>query len=370
MFVLFDPYRIGEYKRVCDYAIEALQNSLYGFSPENFNRVLSAYIRLKPQYDIFLTKNKKAFGKTSAQILEDFEKAIEGKLDEEQLWTSLSEDIDFKKMSIGTAETFFQMLPDTTNNPKHLGIAKQILEEFLPTILKEASYNERNEETDYHLKIRFTKKYARFLLLRDTASIGDWITPLINSFQVTDEMARLISEFVSEEDKLNVYDSFWAIWEHLYPFVKAVALKNKNHRPEELIYNYLLAWPYWKETAKSWRSLKPKDSKFFKQVCEEMGANPTVLYSICKFLNQIGSEYAGEGIYWIANIISKNPNLADEDISPNTIYYLELFVRKYVFLYRTKIKTEKLLKEKVLIILNFLVTRASVNAYLLREEIM
>lgn len=370
LFVLFDPYPIGEYKRICDYAIEALRDSLYELSPENFNRILSAFIRLKPRYDTLVKKKRTVYGITRAQLLEEFENEIGDKIDGEELWSPISTPLDFKELRIGTADMVFQLLPPMTGDVIHLSHAKQILENYLPTILKETRYSEKNEEDDYRLKMRFSKKYARFLLLREVSTIAEWVAPLTKSFQVSNQMARLISDLVSEEDDLNRYDSFWAVWEHLYPFVKAVAIKNRHHRLEELIYNYLLAWPYWKDTAKSWRSLKQKDAAFFKRVSEEMGANPTVLYSICKFLNQIGSEFAGEGLHWITDIISKNPKLAEEDVSPNTIYYLEVIIRKYVYLNRTKIKTEKRLKEKVIVILNFLVGKASVNAYLLREEIM
>ncbi|OYZ01010.1 MAG: hypothetical protein B7Y37_08940 [Sphingobacteriia bacterium 28-36-52] len=370
LFVLFDTSPIGEYKRVCDYAIEALRDSLFAASPENFNRILSAFTRLKPSYDSFVKKNSKPYGITRAQIMEDFEKEIDGKIDEEELWSPLSNDLDFKELGIGSADTLFHLLPDNTNDPTHLHIAKQILEQYLPAILKETRYSEENEEGDYHINMRLTKKYARFLLLRKASDVAEWTATLTQSFHESDQMARLISDIVSVEDELHAYDSFWVIWEQLYPFVKAVAIKNRYHSLQELIYNYLLAWPYWKETAKSWRSLKQKDAQFFKRVSEEMGANPTVLYSICKLLNDIGSEFVGEGIFWIESILSKNPRLTDEDISPNTIYYLEVIIRKYVYLNRTKTKTEKHLKEKVLVILNFLVAKASVNAYLLREEIM
>ena len=100
-----------------------------------------------------------------------------------------------------------------------------------------------------------------------------------------------------------------------------------------------------------------------------MGHHPSVLYSISKFLNQIGSSFLDKGIIWIADIFSKNTNLQTEDVNPNTIYYLEIIARKYVYLNRTKLKTNRFMKEKVLTLLDFLVSKGSVNGYLLREDI-
>jgi len=58
------------------------------------------------------------------------------------------------------------------------------------------------------------------------------------------------------------------------------------------------------------------------------------------------------------------------ELVTNTIYYLEVLVRKYVYLNRARMKTDRLLKNKLLVILEFLINKGSVNAYLLREDIL
>ena len=57
-------------------------------------------------------------------------------------------------------------------------------------------------------------------------------------------------------------------------------------------------------------------------------------------------------------------------LETNTIYYIENVVRKYVFLNRSKVRQDIKVKNKILVILNFLIERSSVNAYLLREDIL
>lgn len=101
-----------------------------------------------------------------------------------------------------------------------------------------------------------------------------------------------------------------------------------------------------------------------------MGQCPSVLDSISKLLNDIGSGFLNDGIFWISEMIDNNKNLSSEKLEINTIFYLETLARKYIYLNHTIVKTEFLIRNKVLIILNFLVARGSVIAYLIREDII
>lgn len=57
-------------------------------------------------------------------------------------------------------------------------------------------------------------------------------------------------------------------------------------------------------------------------------------------------------------------------LETNTVFYIEKLTRKYIYLNRNKVKKEIMIKNKLLIVLNFLIERGSVNAYLLREDIL
>jgi hypothetical protein len=94
------------------------------------------------------------------------------------------------------------------------------------------------------------------------------------------------------------------------------------------------------------------------------------LYSISKLLNGIGSNFIDDGIVWLSDMLKKNKNLRTEDLEVNTIYYLENIVRNYAFYKRREIKTNHELKEQVITILDFLIEKASVIAYLIREDVL
>ena len=103
---------------------------------------------------------------------------------------------------------------------------------------------------------------------------------------------------------------------------------------------------------------------------KEIGNIPSVLYSIVRVLNSIGSNFEDDGIEWIYTIVSNNTSLYLDDLESNTLYYLEKFLRKYVFINRQKIKEEIKLKNKVIPILDFMIERGSIHGYLLRESIL
>jgi hypothetical protein len=101
-----------------------------------------------------------------------------------------------------------------------------------------------------------------------------------------------------------------------------------------------------------------------------MGNTSSVLYSIVKVLNSIGTNFKYEGVDWIFTIVSNNKLLQLGDLESNTLYYLERFLRKFVFISRQKIKQEIKLKNKIIPILDFMIERGSIHGYLLRESIL
>ena len=201
--------------------------------------------------------------------------------------------------------------------------------------------------------------------------IEAYLKPFVDEFDVSDDTAGFFSAFVSAEDRLAQYEQFWIVWKLFYPKVVALAQGNGSRfYSKEIIHNYLLAWSYWREDAREWHTLKDREKSFFKKVSEDMGRSPSVLYSLAKLLTDIGSGFKDDGILWISEMLKNNPGLSSEELEVNTVYYLENLVRSYVLKNRHKIKTTLQLKNKILVILDFLLVKGSVTAYLLREDIL
>ena len=93
----------------------------------------------------------------------------------------------------------------------------------------------------------------------------------------------------------------------------------------------------------------------------------SILYPFSKLLYGIGSIYRNEGIDWIYNIISINDFGIIDD---NTKKYLEIILRTYIYENYSNICKTKMLKDKVIYILDFLINQNSVVAYMLRDNIL
>ena len=144
----------------------------------------------------------------------------------------------------------------------------------------------------------------------------------------------------------------------------------KNIGTKDIIRAYLFAKTFWREEATEWRTFKESNKIFFKDISENIGHCPSVLYSISKLLNGIGSIYLGDGVLWISRMLVNNKNLWSCELEENTIYYLENVVKKFIFLNRERIRKTKQLKQEILVILDFLIEKTSVIGYMLRENIL
>jgi len=221
----------------------------------------------------------------------------------------------------------------------------------------------------FSMKPRILTRFARFVLSSTEDEAIELIRPFVDQFNGRQDTVDLLSAFVYAEDALNEYETFWAIWKAIYP--KAVELCHKYtyfDHPEAWLRSYLFANFDW--TGTSWRSIKEPERAFFRKAARDMGSHPSAFYSLCKFLNDIGSGFADDGIEWLSEILRRGYTPAREQPEVNTVYYLEKFVRRYVDLNLTKTRNTPRLKENLVVILDFLVEKGSVVGYLLRDRVI
>jgi hypothetical protein len=186
----------------------------------------------------------------------------------------------------------------------------------------------------------------------------------------TEETSLFIGEIITAEDSLMNREQFWHIWNKLFPKIKELCDYPRSPYLKQVIINYLLAWQFWKDRIEEWHSLSRENLSLYINASKEMGHIPAVLYSVTRVLNTVGSNFKNEGIDWVYTIVSNNRLLQLGDFESNTLYYLETYLRKFIFNNRQEIKKEIRLKNKVIPILDFMIERGSVHGYLLRESIL
>ena len=224
------------------------------------------------------------------------------------------------------------------------------------------------------IKQRFFEYFPYIIYKLDTIEIEQYLQPLLDNFKAREDISYLLLEFIRTQKIINEYDKFWYIWNLFLNKIIEISKDREYGYIDNIIQTYLLAWsPYgaiWKESAKEWHSLKEKDKRFFKRISNEIGHCPSTLYSISKLLTGIGSSYLNDGIGWISTMIKNNKNLLTDKLEPDTIFHIENLTRSYILQNSEKIKKEKVKKEEVLEILNFLVEKGSAIGYMLRERVL
>jgi hypothetical protein len=373
VLALLDETPIGQYKRICDYVIESIHKSkLWKQNSKVAQSILFGYVKLKPIYKNIVEEKIKeiGWGRISKKfILEELEKR-----NADFSFENISFDInDITSLDIHALEIVLQLIPSDTKDKIHLNIYAKSLPSLASQLLKDRrSYkdNSGDDSNIYSLRLHVFKRFAYFILHRDKTEIDIFLEPFLESFSSTEETASFIGELVSAEDYLNNHEQFWHIWDRLFLKIKELCINPRGYHLKEIIINYLLAWPWWREGIEAWRSLKSENLSLYTNASKELGNIPAVLYSIVRVLNTIGTNFKEEGIDWIHTIVSNNKSLPLDDLESNTLYYLEKFLRKYVFINRQKIKEEIKLKNKIIPILDFMIERGSIHGYLLRESIL
>lgn len=363
---------------ISTFAARAILQNLWELSFEDAHSIFLGYINLKPKHDSLIKEVRKenyskgVYEIDENKIFELFTEKYEAKVEKIVSNKIKYDDIpDLQSLDLRILTRAFELLPLGTNHPEHIKFVLEIFPIFARRVFERDRNNDDEEKYDYTLKTRFLDKFAAFVLSADKEMVETYIQPFVENFKVADDTDKFFQHFISVEDSLNKYDEFWQVWHAFYENIKAICTtKNYYHDTKGVIYNYLLAWPYWKKTAKEWHSLKEREKLFYKKVSEDMGHFPPVLYSISKVLNEIGSNFLEDGILWLSNMTDKNRNLLSEELEVNTIYYIESIVRKYILTRRQKIRTTLQTKKAVVSILNFLVERGSATGYLLRENVL
>lgn len=372
LLLLLCPWR-----EISIFATRSILNDLWEVNFEDAQSILLGFLFLKPKYSELSKKIFKEYyagkivefsGVPIQEVLERFVEQYESEIEKVMSNKISYEDLgSLESVNVEVLNTVLELIPLKTNDKAH----KQLVSKISSVFSEKLQERGHDKKVDYTLQHRFLDKFACMVLNSREDDIKTYLQPFIANFNELRGMADFFRAFVSAEDRLNQYEEFWVVWNAFYDRIVELCKRRKFYNDtQEIIHNYLLAWQYWKEDAKEWHTLKDREKLFFKKVAEDIGHYPSVLYSLSKLLNEVGSHFLEDGIFWISSILQKDANLFSDELERNTVYYLENIVRKYLLLNRSKLKISTQIKSQVIVILNFLVERGSVAGYLLREDIL
>lgn len=313
--MLFNKIPLGEYKRMCDYAIEAIhEGQLWQLANEQMHRLLDDYI------------------------------AHFGTID--------------KIANLEDAEILLELIPFDTNDSR----LEDVVSQLIPFVGK-ALLDEWNKQ--YYRSNHLYDAYAQFVLHRPLEKIDDFINPLLPSIQSHRELQYFLFSFIHTEDKYEQKDAFWRIWKLLYPKVTSRSFGYAD----EVITVYLLVHPWALNERTQWHSFTMENAWIYANAARDIGHVPSVLYSIAKVMNGIVKNNIQEAIDWVYTVVQAHEDLNLRELNFNTVFYLEQALNEYIKTGKKFIRQHNPLREKLLVILTFMAERESIMAYRLRERL-
>lgn len=349
------------------FARHSIQNLLWKISYSSAKSILIGYMMLDNSYESYRSEAykeslRKGTYNSRYTNMEEFVEQNEGLVSRIINNDLTFEDIDVCGCNIRTLIIAIELLPLKVTDDE----LKRFFISALP-ILSQYLFNDK-DKADHTLIYRLLDKFCPMVLFTDQSDIKAYLSSFINDFRFNQYSYHLFNQFLTIEDGYPHYSNFWIIWNMFFNKIcEHCSLVDRNRHKKETIRYYLFAHPSWNEETKAWHTITENESAFYDKVVDRLGHCPTVLYSISKVLNDVGSRFSHEGIVWLSELISKHTFTQLED---HTVYYIENFVRRYILFNRQLVKTRKPLKDNVIVILNFLFEQGSTIGFLLREDIL
>jgi hypothetical protein len=273
---------------------------------------------------------------------------------------------DYSKLDLHTKSVAIYILPNDTKKWA-LDSFKRLVNTSVVTILGD----ERSKSNDYQSRHDFLKKFAIYILSAQPSDIPEILNPFLDNFNVSEGGADLLEEIISAQDGQASCENFWMIWDLFKPKIIQLAQSDRlNYRFEKVVKNYLFALPWWKKDAKNWNSFRDKDARFFNEMADKLSNAPSTLYSFAMLLNGIGGRYSSQGVAWLAKIIKIKNESSKSDVDDNTLYYLNAYMRNFMYRERSKVRSSPELMSNTLVILDYLIEQGEVSGYLMRESIV
>lgn len=352
---------------ITEFVKRSIQDRLWDISPDDASSVLIAYAIIdndyekyrRSEYEKSLSNHSYRSSYDSIDEFWDTNTELNSRFEKNELSFT---DIDVEGCNHRTLISTIELLPIKIDNDK----LRTYFVTAITTLAKQF-YDDRNR--DDHTRIhRLVDKICPMVLYAERQDALSYFTPFIEHFQFSANSYQLFSQLISVEDRYPQYDNFWYIWDQFFGKISDLSGNvDRNRDARETIKYYLLANPYWNPGTTEWHSIKGKERLFYDRVVSKMGHASVVLYSIAKVLNDVGSQFALDGVTWLSSMIIANKYI---ELERDTIEYIEKFIRRFILIKRQNVKRDKVLRDKVICILDFLFEKGSIIGFLLREDIL
>ena len=337
------------------------EGSLSSTQETLIDKLIRLYIQHQPLYKKLCEENSTAWGQSVRSIV------IRKLFEQMGTPTVKFEDSEYipivAEMDPVDVIPLLSIIPRRATNQFYMVIVNAIMPSMSQLLV------EGKDRYDYTMRHKAYQCLATFLFVRTTEEQTRFFSPLRQRLPQSNDVTHMLSEFVYVADKMNNPDSFWNIWSLLYnPIVKQ---RIGGYHRREILMNYFLG-ENWKETARSWHSLREKDLRFYDSLVKDIPSTdaPTLLYVLNNNMQRIAYPYQNQSIDWIYETVVKLGEDYKGDLIPGTINLIENNMTCYVANNRENVKTNSALRHKLTEILSFAIAQGSAQSYMLRESVI
>jgi hypothetical protein len=179
----------------------------------------------------------------------------------------------------------------------------------------------------------------------------------------------ILEGIVAAEDRHKRTDQFWHLWQLFAERVKSapwLAHLDEEHPSGGPMSAAIFMTQWWKDDILHWRSLEGNAFRVH-ELFRALPPSALVLDKYVRFLYHIGEQSLPEAFRYIAERLQAGEPLSMLRIS-NTVFMLEMLLRRYVYGRPLQLKSNRGLRESVLYLLDVLVESGSSSAYRMRDD--
>lgn len=204
---------------------------------------------------------------------------------------------------------------------------------------------------------------ARILLSASNEEIPRLLT-YFTRYLNTDVHDTLLMSFIYRTLITNDYDRFWIVWYALYD---TIIHQRDNHFHSEMLNNYMFNPVQFSHWGDDWFRIEEKDMDFFRRIAVDLGHLPIVLRNITHVSRTLAKNYFMDSLEIFNVIIENNPSFALKDYSQDTMTNLEAILRRELPNLNDKIKTDDILRKRLITVLDFMMTNGSSYASMIKS---
>ncbi|MFN8343517.1 MAG: ATP-binding protein [Spirosomataceae bacterium] len=295
-------------------------------------------------------------------------------------------DIDFQQIKLTTWHSHLLtrallILPFTTKDKLHLDYRNFFVILFFKGLNENYLCEERHDrrplvyDDDRLLLHNYIKNYFLYCDKEDAANLTELllihVSAIIDSrsfygdntvkyirwiFESTiyelDKIVHNFNDTVAQSVMLN----FWRVWERFYQVL--------HQSGKRVFFSLLFLQIEWNEDCSHWKPVEGK-KEFFKRITDTFGKHD--IQPLIQLLATVGGQtLLPEGLHWVVELIKKNPDLVSALGSEKAEVLISRIYQQHI----SSIKTDVLLLDDFIWLLDRMVDLGSSKAYITRENLI